>query len=65
MSVKKRSVEQQINALVLKPIRTCYSTHECCLCEKDIKLGEQYRDGGLGRRAHLSCIANERNHGNG
>lgn len=38
------------------PLRTCRSLHSCCLCKKDITLGDQYRDRGYGRRAHLDCM---------
>jgi hypothetical protein len=30
--------------------------HECALCSAGIKYGEQYKDGGLDRRAHIQCI---------
>ncbi len=36
--------------------RTCYSLHECALCGSLIRLGERYKDGGYGRRAHDDCV---------
>ena len=37
------------------PLRTCRSLHHCEICCGDIRMGERYRDGGYGRRAHESC----------
>lgn len=39
------------------PLRTCQSLHHCNLCSKDITYGQEYRDGGYGRRAHAFCVA--------
>ena len=36
--------------------RRCYSMHSCKICGNDITLGELYRDGGYGRRAHEECV---------
>ena len=47
-------------------LRTCRTMHECVLgpalgtCDGTIRCGEQYRDGGYGRRAHLRCAADPR-----
>lgn len=47
-------------------LRTCRTTHECAIgpalgtCNGTISLGEQYRDGGRGKRAHLRCAADPR-----
>jgi DNA replication protein DnaC len=38
------------------PLRTCYSSHACCLCSANIALEQQYHDGGYGRRAHVDCV---------
>jgi len=38
------------------PERTCLSLHDCALCNKPIKLGERYYDGGFGRRVHKDCL---------
>ena len=48
-------LEKLMHHLRTKPVRTCYSQHKCCLCKKLIKNGEQYHDGGYGRRAHTKC----------
>ena len=37
------------------PLRTCRSLHSCEICSLPIVMGEQYRDGGYGRRAHEAC----------
>lgn len=39
------------------PVRTCRSLHHCEICERDITLGEQYHDGGYGRRIHVRCAS--------
>lgn len=39
------------------PIRTCQSLHCCDVCGESITLGQQYRDGGYGRRAHVACLS--------
>jgi hypothetical protein len=39
------------------PMRTCIWMNECRLCGKTISSGQQYRDGGYGRRAHAECIS--------
>lgn len=36
-------------------LRTCQTLHWCELCATYIKIGEQYYDGGYGRRAHRIC----------
>lgn len=38
------------------PLRTCQSIHECKLCSERITLGQQYYDGGYGKRVHKSCV---------
>lgn len=45
-----------IRKILKKPIRTCYTMHECFLCKKTISCGERYYDGGYGKRAHYACI---------
>jgi hypothetical protein len=37
-------------------IRNCRYLNFCELCKRDIKAGEQYFDGGYGRRAHVECV---------
>jgi recombinational DNA repair protein (RecF pathway) len=41
-----------------KPLRTCLSMHECCVCKEKIKYGESYYDGGIRKRAHERCMIN-------
>jgi hypothetical protein len=45
-----------LNSLALKPKRTCRTLHCCQLCACEIRLGDEYRDGGYGRRAHEYCF---------
>lgn len=39
------------------PLRTCGTMHACSLCGGTILCGQQYRDGGYGRRGHVACVA--------
>lgn len=41
------------------PLRTCRTMHECVVCERTIRDGETYYDGGLYRRAHKACAEME------
>ncbi len=52
----KSKLEKLLNSLSLRPLRNCKSLHRCCLCDQDITMGQDYRDGGLDRRAHQSCF---------
>lgn len=36
-------------------IRTCRTMLECAICNLTIFAGEEYYDGGYGRRAHKPC----------
>jgi hypothetical protein len=38
------------------PVRKCQSLHCCDVCGESITLGQEYRDGGYGRRAHVGCV---------
>ena len=40
------------------PIRTCMTMHHCQICQKTIRMGEFYYDGGLSRRVHTVCADN-------
>lgn len=37
------------------PVRVCRSLHFCQKCAQSITLGQEYHDGGYGRRAHVKC----------
>jgi len=37
-------------------IRRCRTLHECRVCGDTIVDGEEYHDGGYGRRAHVECV---------
>ena len=51
--------DAQRAAIARKPIRTCLTMHSCCICDVTIALGQEYHDGGYGRRAHVACVAEE------
>jgi len=55
MTAARKRIEKFLNGLSLKPKRVCRSLHHCELCATDIRDGQEYRDGGVGRRAHESC----------
>lgn len=38
------------------PLRTCRYMDSCVLCLDKISSGQQYYDGGYGRRAHRECV---------
>lgn len=40
------------------PVRRCYSIQYCDLCGGVIVIGDEYYDGGNGRRAHVDCVEN-------
>ena len=42
------------------PLRNCKSLHECGICGLKITFGEDYYDGGYGKRAHSRCAEDER-----
>ena len=37
------------------PRRFCKYLNYCAVCNQDIKEGEEYFDGGYGRRCHVKC----------
>jgi hypothetical protein len=39
------------------PLRFCRWGERCLVCLEPIDTGEQYHDGGYGRRVHMSCAA--------
>jgi hypothetical protein len=41
------------------PVRRCFWMNECRLCSQMIASGQQYYDGGYGRRAHCQCADEE------
>jgi len=48
---------EEIRAKFMKyRIRTCRYLNECNLCGADITAGQEYYDGGRGRRAHMGCV---------
>jgi hypothetical protein len=50
------SVAYNLDKLAAKPIRRCYSLHECRICGFSIVCGDNYHDGGHGNRAHTDCV---------
>ena len=55
-TMTKQNASERLHSLLNKPLRTCISSHECCFCDQTIRLGDLYRDGGYGRRAHQNCM---------
>ena len=49
-------MNDRLQRLVRKPIRVCYTMHECLICNEGINVGQRYFDGGHGRRAHEDCV---------
>jgi hypothetical protein len=45
-----------IHSLSRKATRVCRTLHECALCDKKIVQGQEYYDGGYGRRARVLCV---------
>lgn len=52
----RKRIQDMCRRLALAPVRTCKSLHECVFCAQPIRLGDQYRDRGLGARAHVVCF---------
>lgn len=50
------SEEDKAIRLFYKPLRQCMSIHECCICNRKIKLRQYYYDGGYDKRAHEKCV---------
>ena len=42
------------------PIRVCRGVNECKVCGTGIMPGEEYYDGGYGRRAHWNCAHSQK-----
>ena len=55
-STPKGRIRRFLNSLALKPVRTAKSLHCCQLCACAIAKGQEFRDGGVGRRAHEFCF---------
>lgn len=41
------------------PVRMCRTLHECAICSGKILCGQEYHDGGYGKRAHTTCVNDE------
>ncbi len=37
------------------PKRICRYLNHCAVCDQPIKAGQEYYDGGYGRRCHVEC----------
>jgi len=45
------------NSLAMFPTITCrLALHSCVLCGKAITQGDEYKNGGYARRAHVFCL---------
>jgi hypothetical protein len=40
-------------------MRTCQTLHECRICHQPIYQGQNYYDGGYGKRGHVKCVHEE------
>jgi hypothetical protein len=40
-------------------ITKCYSLQHCCLCNKDITMGQLYKTAGFNYCAHVGCLVSE------
>jgi len=56
--IDKSKRRKLLNILALKPKRNCKSLRHCLLCDQDITMGQDYRDGGYPNRAHETCFQN-------
>ena len=56
MELDQQKSFQLANSLARHPLRKCLSLHVCALCRAIIGIGDKYRDGGFGRRAHEVCV---------
>lgn len=52
----RSAMQRLVNSLCLRPRRICRTLHKCCLCSRDIVVGDEYRGDGLDRRAHQICV---------
>lgn len=58
-----RLLRRLCNALGLLKTRTCrFYQFSCVLCGKDITAGDEYKNGGYARRAHLFCLRETANY---
>lgn len=49
-------LQKFVERMALKPLRVCRYLNHCELCDQDIVAGQEYRDGGYGRRVHELCL---------
>lgn len=47
---------QFLNSLALKRVKAARTVKCCALCACPIEAGQEFRDGGIGRRAHEFCF---------
>ena len=52
ISLVDKPIEEWLK-LTKYPVRVCRWVHECILCDIKIRTGDQYYDGGYGKRAHI------------
>jgi hypothetical protein len=52
MAMADKSVDRFLNY----DLRCCRTMLHCAICDRAISYGEQYYDGGYGRRAHEFCV---------
>lgn len=56
-SPELQRLQRAVNSLVLRPLRRARrEAGFCAFCTHSIAAGQEYRDGGKGRRAHQDCV---------
>ena len=56
MTTSKTHLQAMCRRLALAPLRICKSRHTCTFCAQQITVHEQYREAGIGARAHVICF---------
>lgn len=49
-------VTKSVDRFLAYKLRYCRTMLHCQICDRAISYGEQYYDGGYGRRAHEFCV---------
>lgn len=52
---ERNKIQACVSHMSLKPVRRARAERSCSFCVKGIKAGQEFRDGGAGREAHVSC----------
>jgi hypothetical protein len=55
-TARRKRLRVFLSHLALRPIRLARILHVCQLCDCPIREGDEYRDGGMCKRAHEFCF---------